>query len=1589
MARRVNTPFVIGLVAALVLVAGVVTAALLYLQTRGGRESRGDEFYARAVSLMEQADAAIVEGGLEAQPQAFELRREARDAFSDAVHEYQGAASQDPRNTELRRKQFDALRQMVVENRDQFQDRIGRMQAAVSTAYRRVPGDDTFREWMDLLIKLGDWVNVRNESHSAIEGQPALIMPRLYRSAAVIELWERRPARDTDEWAQAGDDLEHVREELPDDAMALHYHGRWHAGEAERLEANRADAETVAEHREQAVELIERSWEGLSDDRRLRLAGARVLAGLDQTETAREMFEAVEAAIRDEPRSSRDFYTYVTELGQMPPGSIEPDGTEGDPGQVQRHRQQRMREVVERALEAMPESVPLRYQQAMIHRQTGGSGEAVRLLRSIYEDPFVLPPLEGMLALNVQQRAGSDLVEALLEEAASSATDSERRSELVKEAEALIESVRSEHGDSDPLRLSEAWLAVLKEDYRRALRDLQALRSNFRRAGDGRRYLMVLQLTAEAAMQTGESGVAMRALEELNRAGAGNINTTAMLAALYMESRRFDDAEQLLEPLAEYQDQMPQIRGLRAQLYHEQDRPERVIELLEPVADELEARQHRLLVETLIEAGRGDDAADLLEARLEAEPADMAALQHYVARFSDRREQVQQLLDRAREAGAPERGIEMLARMEDGRIALSPDDVEEIRQAQLEHDPVGYYLQQWRGMLQRGQHDRAKETLESAIEADAVASGNGEHSTRVIEARMRHAIETGDLETAEQLVEVAAERDTDGAGGLLYEAQLRILRGDADEAVRLAEAAVERLGVSSSANQLLGDAHRATGDLERAVRAYRTAVEQRPGNIEARLALTQVLERRGEGGQALLAARRAMEHAPQNPQVQSRYIALEERFGDPADAIDHLRDRVEQAPDDLAGQGALIQLLARHNRVDEARERAETLREQQPGNVNILAQLAAIHAMAGDVSEGRRLIESHIRELGDDAGLREWLVLAGFLQQSGDLDGALDALVEARRHDDEARTAHRRLATLLYQVGDYERAERMYRDLHERFPQDLDLALEMVQNLSAQQRFEEAEDKLSQVTESLPEARRVAAATLLDLNRTQILVQRAEYLGQRADQHAQAGEADRARQVRTEAAETRGRALEMLEQTLTRGGMAAPQHARLRTIRANLLRLEGRIDDALGDLRRAIEIDPTLDRARLLRAQVLSERGTIAPAVEGVRALLERNPEHEEGRRLLAQLYERRPDRYDDDLARLLMESARLFPADPFWLARQGQQAVRQQRYDRAVRFFRQRLELESTPQAVADLATSLIELGQYEQAREVVNNYPSRLRQSPLLLAIQGRALMGLDRREQAARSFELAVGRVNGPAAAASVMVQLREAVGLDNAVELLDAVASLEAGSNTALLMQWQVATTLMGEQQHDRAAERFEALDEALPSGHRLYLRVQQGLALALDGAGRAEASLDAYDRILAVDPENLNALNNSAFLMTRKPQMYEKGLERARKAAELVSADSPAYAQVLDTVGYLEFLLGQQRDDRELIEASRRTLRRSTEVQETPHNLYHLGLVEMHMERLSVARTLLQRAVQMAESNRRQYEDVLEGARDALGQLAGG
>jgi uncharacterized protein (TIGR03790 family) len=125
--------------------------------------------------------------------------------------------------------------------------------------------------------------------------------------------------------------------------------------------------------------------------------------------------------------------------------------------------------------------------------------------------------------------------------------------------------------------------------------------------------------------------------------------------------------------------------------------------------------------------------------------------------------------------------------------------------------------------------------------------------------------------------------------------------------------------------------------------------------------------------------------------------------------------------------------------------------------------------------------------------------------------------------------------------------------------------------------------------------------------------------------------------------------------------------------------------------------------------------------------------------------------------------------------------------------------------------------------------------------------------------------------------------------------------------------------------DRAAARrlFEEASQLAPDAVSLHMLIAE----LMTTSGESPAAAERYRRVIVLDPNNVIALNNLAYDTAVRDKKPAEALGMARKAMSLAPRD----ATVLDTVGWIEFLMGNTAEASKLLVQAAKGAPRNPEV----------------------------------------------------------
>ncbi|PYL50411.1 MAG: hypothetical protein DMF32_04235, partial [Verrucomicrobia bacterium] len=362
-------------------------------------------------------------------------------------------------------------------------------------------------------------------------------------------------------------------------------------------------------------------------------------------------------------------------------------------------------------------------------------------------------------------------------------------------------------------------------------------------------------------------------------------------------------------------------------------------------------------------------------------------------------------------------------------------------------------------------------------------------------------------------------------------------------------------------------------------------------------------------------------------------------------------------------------------------------------------------------------------------------------------------------------------------------------------------------------------------------------------------------------------------------------------------------------------------------LEQAVSSNPGYLDAVLLLAETNIQTGHSESAIEPLARVLRTNPEQRRAALLLATAYGVL-DRSDDAVA-VLQEQANRAPKDPQPYAALGLTYLRAKKYDEARQEFEKAAQLD--PNNVA-LVAQLVELDlqqkHFEAARQRIRNH------------FQGKA-DSADAHFWEARVLA-AEGKWDG------VEAHVRRTLNLDpNFSGAYD------------LLVQSYIATNKL-----PQAIKELQDLLAKSPKNSSALMT----LALVYERMKEYPKERDAYEQVLAIDPNFVPALNNLAFLYSEQLNDLNKAYDLARKAHDLQPQDASAG----DTLGWVLYKRGDYQQALSI-------LQESAQAGENSEIQFHLGMTAYMMGQTELAKTALRKAVNSA--------DDFEGREEARRRLA--
>lgn len=848
------------------------------------------------------------------------------------------------------------------------------------------------------------------------------------------------------------------------------------------------------------------------------------------------------------------------------------------------------------------------------------------------------------------------------------------------------------------------------------------------------------------------------------------------------------------------------------------------------------------------------------------------------------------------------RGLEML------RIIADPatEEAEKVAQAekliQQREDPYRVAVELFQ-VYQRAQ-GREEDAYRQLIRAHELRPEEG----AIIEMLFALAIDRQDWQRAEQLVDQAIKLGLDRSGGALYRGRLLLanasIENNVSKAIEQFRTAVRHLPNDQQSHAHLGRALLMSRNYEDAKQSFLKVRSMNSLNAAAALGLLQIASTQGdvEEQERYLAICESL--APEHPLVRQMVQQRADR-ADPRQGIARRERLREQNPNDHVN---LIQLAGLYGQVGDdarAKEAYEAAQQLHPDNLQVVTSYAQFlrTKQPPEMAKAEQVLRDLLGRLDGNQGREKaaaQLALAIHLraarQQGGEGAPSLaevdDAFVAASRISPDA-VVRMDISNHFIHTRRFDEAEQWLRQTIEASMKE--------QNRELEKRARE--NLVRTLIGSMDSAREGGILKEIDAYRVRF-PDDALTLLLTAEFHAAHGRDAEAMDYYTEYIQR------VPEPTVA-------------YYRRGTLQLRGsHWAEAIRDFREVKRIDPGFGdyRPRILLAMALEENRQPEAAIDELQSILNEDPDNPAAiRGMFAILLSL--ERWDRAQS-LAERRAAAQPENPLWQSYLAQIASGQNQADRAIRMALNAFELsDADPRARDDLLNIYLKFQRYGELIAFVENQIPTDQRTALVRMRMGSAHAGL---RDAARAIDLYLAAFEAPdfhpdMLDGSLRDDLQRRLGLEAALTAIRQRLG-DSPADARLRLMLGIVQHAKGDaertggretsatQNLETSMETLQALlDDTPETEDQLELRnyLNKKLGMVASELNRPEQSREYYEAAVALKPDDVQTLNNLAFVLMDQLDDPETSLPYARRAVDLM----PNRYQVLDTLGWNLVLLG--------------------------------------------------------------------------------
>jgi tetratricopeptide (TPR) repeat protein len=832
----------------------------------------------------------------------------------------------------------------------------------------------------------------------------------------------------------------------------------------------------------------------------------------------------------------------------------------------------------------------------------------------------------------------------------------------------------------------------------------------------------------------------------------------------------------------------------------------------------------------------------------------------------------------------------------------------------------------------------------------------------VIDRIFTLALRQKDWVLADQYSQRAASLNLDGVSGKLFQGRLEYAKGDKDQGIATLRSAVAQRDDYSMAWTVLGQAYADMQNTSEAITALQTAVSEKPDNIYALKTLIALYINQHDDSSVRMAVSNltsAMHFAPRDPQLR----VFEDLVGNPQNAIQSREESRRIDPKNAENLRRLAVLYTKNNQLEKAISTLEDLFSQHPDDLSVADALGRLYRDQGRTNDALKIYEPFLLSKDPDVQFRSRILLGDMHRSLSQVSEAISLYNEAsKKEKDNGMEAQRRLADMYFELDDMPHAQELYQTIYKtEASKDIRVLRRYIETLIRQDQFDAATSLLdSEVLKDRPddpEGLVLRGYALLRQHKAREALDSFEKVLDTSPDNTDA------LHYRAFTNYTLMNNHQAAINDLLHIRSQAPNAVNSRLLLARIYFADKQFPEAAHEYQEILSLRPEMGSVRLEYAQMLL----------GITQLSLRMPKDKEDP-LSLRIRAVKPV---DTLSDLLTDSIHRFPTQGTWPIMLGNLYGMTGNGDQAVAVHKAAFlsSGKSLPIGLTYINT-LINVHRFDEAINVIDDL-AQLNASVELDILRGKANAALGHKADAGGDFNHAADLTKDVDTTVRLARECVTALGGDASVQLFQ---QRMAKNPKDFLGGVALAVVYSSTDNPKAAIQQLSSLigDPQAASAKPLLLRMS---AMANYQLKAFDKALGYYQRLLQLQPDDLEALNNIAYLLADDLKRPEEAMKYAMHARQIIE-DQPvesslsAYSNVMDTVGWVRFLA----DD---MDGATDDLQKSLQMDPLPICYYHIANLYAKQHRSLEAREAAQQSILLGTTRK---DPVVARAQALLDQL---